>query len=366
MTTESKFPTELLSQPIRDQVASFCDQTVDHPVLANTLQETKQFIRYTQPGRLILLYGPPSVGKTTLRQRLVKNLIAESRNRISSTPDDGMPVAFMEAIPPQVNIFDGSDFYTRAIRDLNNQFAEYKDLDLDPLKEKLSKPKLRVSSNKLRMTFEDLLRERHPQVFILDGLSRLLNITHPHVQYEFLDTIKFLAERTGVVWLLIGSHDLLEWANGHARVARLSHGIPFPRYRLESPHDEAVFRDILFDFEQLLPLPEPPDLVKVGEYIYEKSLGCVGVVKEWLTDALTDALIQGKRTLNLAHLKRNEPSPDYLLKLFYEIQRGEEFVKETEAKKEHLKFLLRRDEDRRLPKPQKRIDKKRVSNKSKF
>ena len=34
-------------------------------------------------------------------------------------------------------------------------------------------------------------------------------------------------------------------------------------------------------FQQQMPFAEPPDLVRDWEYLYERSIGCVGVLKEW-------------------------------------------------------------------------------------
>jgi hypothetical protein len=39
-----------------------------------------------------------------------------------------------------------------------------------------------------------------------------------------------------------------------------------------------------------MPLPEPPDLAAEWEFLYERSMGCVGILKQWLTRALHSVL----------------------------------------------------------------------------
>ena len=46
-----------------------------------------------------------------------------------------------------------------------------------------------------------------------------------------------------------------------------------------------------------LPIPAC-DLVQAWDLLYERSLGCVGIVKEWLLRAVTMALADGKATFD--------------------------------------------------------------------
>jgi hypothetical protein len=42
-----------------------------------------------------------------------------------------------------------------------------------------------------------------------------------------------------------------------------------------------------------MPLPEQPDLAAEWEFLYERSIGCVGILKQWLTRALHSVLRRG-------------------------------------------------------------------------
>jgi hypothetical protein len=54
-----------------------------------------------------------------------------------------------------------------------------------------------------------------------------------------------------------------------------------------------------------MPLAEPPDLVTSWEYLYERSVGCVGVLKDWLVRGLATAIRQTAPTLTLKHLQKH-------------------------------------------------------------
>ena len=56
--------------------------------------------------------------------------------------------------------------------------------------------------------------------------------------------------------------------------------------------DRQTFVKILQTFGEQMPLPEPPDLIRYWEYLYERSIGCVGILKDWLVKGLSVAIRQ--------------------------------------------------------------------------
>jgi hypothetical protein len=200
--------------------------------------------------------------------------------------------------------------------------------------------------SKLRMALENCLAHRHPLVFIVDEAPHLQNVGSGRRLREQMDTIKSLAETTQTVWLLIGTYDLLNLTNLSGQLSRRSRHLEFPRYRLGNLNDERAFKQVLASFQQHLPFPEPSQLVEAWEYIYEKSFGCVGVVKDWLVDATGDALDDEAKRLRMTFLQKNEPSSDRLLNVFREIQEGERHAAEMAASQLQLKQLLEADRAR--------------------
>ena len=61
---------------------------------------------------------------------------------------------------------------------------------------------------------------------------------------------------------------------------------------------------LFFTLQRHLPLPGESDLLPHIEYCYERSIGCVGLVKDWLTRALALAIKQGADAVSLKMLQK--------------------------------------------------------------
>jgi hypothetical protein len=61
---------------------------------------------------------------------------------------------------------------------------------------------------------------------------------------------------------------------------------------------------VLYTFQQRLPLEETPDLASRWDYFYERSIGCVGILKDWLTRSLALALEAQSSTLCLKYIEQ--------------------------------------------------------------
>jgi hypothetical protein len=81
-------------------------------------------------------------------------------------------------------------------------------------------------------------------------------------------------------------------------------------------------------------------LVARWEYFYEGSVGCVGVLKQWLYRALDLALETGETTLNEKCLKARAEPERHLLRLAREIQEGEDLFREQSDQRVELRALL--------------------------
>jgi len=80
-----------------------------------------------------------------------------------------------------------------------------------------------------------------------------------------------------------------------------------------------------------MPLPEKPNLLPHLEYCFERSLGCVGVLKDWFSRALSEAINKKAKTLTVADLKRHELPPSVLLAMSAEFIDGEKRLFEEDA-----------------------------------
>jgi hypothetical protein len=116
--------------------------------------------------------------------------------------------------------------------------------------------------------------------------------------------------------------------------------IHFRRYSARNPQDVATFQRVLLSFQRALPVAEEPQLATDWQYYFEGCLGCMGILKDWLTRALVQALSEGAPTLNRSHADRVSWLPDQLEKMAQETLYGESVFDRDEASRVRLRRML--------------------------
>jgi hypothetical protein len=97
----------------------------------------------------------------------------------------------------------------------------------------------------------------------------------------------------------------------------------FPRYDATKKEDRQAFQKILLSFQRHLPLEEQPDLIHQWKYCYARTVGCVGILKTWLTKALDEALANDEKTISVACLERHAETVDRCDQMINDIAEGE-------------------------------------------
>jgi hypothetical protein len=340
MTAQSEFPLELLSQPPAARLAYFRDKVVAHPLLKKTHGQLWQAIQQPAGASLIFVIGPTGVGKTTLRCRLEQQLW-EAGQPAMERPPGHIPVVGLEVAVADADSFRWRDYYKRALMALDEPMIDHKILP-DPSRhnEAGSKNSAYKVTSELRWALEQALCHRRPIAFIVDEAQHLKRITSGRRLLDQMDTLKSLANLTGITHVLIGTYELLGFAQLSAQLDRRSLEIHFPRYHIDVPEEMLAFNRILLTFQRHLPITGEPDLVAQAEYFYERSVGCVGVLKDWLTRALATALDDGQQTLTNAVLERQALPNRKLLRMAREIREGEEALAANNLAQRELRSLL--------------------------
>ena len=81
-------------------------------------------------------------------------------------------------------------------------------------------------------------------------------------------------------------------------------------------------------------------LMQHWSYFYERSIGCVGVLKDWLVRAVATALHDGSDTLTLTRVQDHALSEAQCERMAIEATEGEQALCYTEQRREHLWSLL--------------------------
>ncbi|OYD96878.1 hypothetical protein CDG76_08990 [Nostoc sp. 'Peltigera membranacea cyanobiont' 210A] len=343
MTKSTGFPLELLTRPATERLAYFENYTVAHPRLKEVYEILMRTIAEPAGASFIFVYGASGVGKTTLRLRVEQKLTELALPKLESDRAR-VPVVGIEAIAPESRYFNWKEYYTRALITLEEPLIDHKfDYGVRGIsRDNFGKINVesKVVAPALRRALENALIHRHPDVFFVDEAQHFGKVASGYKLQDQLDCLKSLANMTGILHCLLGTYELLTFRNLSGQLSRRSVDIHFRRYCADSPEDVQAFKSVLLTFQQHLPLAETPNLVDHWEYFYERTLGCIGTLKDWLKRVLSDALDREATTITLKDLQKRALSVAQCQKMFKEIQEGERQLSETEADVQNLRSAL--------------------------
>lgn len=339
MPVSPEFPRSLLDQPRSARLAHFRSYTVAHPLLVEAKEKLTSAIWDSEPNSLIFVVGPTGVGKTTLRIRAEQILTDELRTELEQYRDR-IAVVSVEATAPESGGFSWRDLFKRLLQRLDEPLVEYK---RDLRTERLLLPfpiRHNPTVAQYRYGVEQALQFRRPVAVMIDEAQHLAKVASGRRLLDQLDVIKSVANQTRTVHVLFGTYDLLAFRNLNGQLSRRSIDIHFSRYHVELAEHRQAFVNVVRSFARQLPLPVLPDLVSDWQFLYERSLGCVGVLKQWLTRSLSAALRSGASTLTRQNLESHALSVSQVEKILSEVREGEFQLKDGDSARSRLREKL--------------------------
>jgi hypothetical protein len=352
-----------LSSEDQARLAAFKAYAVNHALLEDIDTRLTQAMLEPAGFAHMLVYGPSGVGKTTMLRRTERR-VQELYTRMA-TPSEvsahwrypqgspalpAQPLLVLEARPPDGLTFNRADYYRSALTALGESY--YKqwslvDIHVDQTWETKTRSKStgRVAqfndSPELRHALEEALVRRGVRAVIVDEAQHLMKVASGAKLLDQLDWIKSMTNMTNVVHVLVGTYDLLDFRNLNGQAARRGHDLHFPRYQFQHEADRKAFQGALHALLQQIPLDmDIQDLMNHWYYFYERSIGCVGVLKDWLVRAVANSLRADIRTLTLARLEQHALSNAQCESMATDAHAAELKLHYTESSREHLWNLL--------------------------
>jgi hypothetical protein len=288
-------------------LGAFGALTLAHPHLVTAREALMSALRSCAGNTIIFVVGPTGVGKTTLRVKIEHDLTTNLKEQLQHDKER-LPVVSIEASAPDTGSFSWREHFRRLLDAMREPLIDYK-LDRRGKSWGLGRPAFpfdpspRSSGAEYQHTVEQALRHRRPAAVLIDEAQHLAKVTSGRRLLDQLDVIKSIANCTGIPHILVGTYDLLAFRNLNGQLARRSIDIHFGRYRAERNDEVAVFKNVVRSFEAQMPLEGPSNLVNAWEYLYERSVGCVGILKEWLNRTLLVTLKRGHKRIEFKDLE---------------------------------------------------------------
>ncbi len=285
------------AQMTKEECLEAFKHMIAHPHLITVDHALREVLQETGGALLVFVCGPSGVGKTALKDRVIRM--------------ERVPILSLLAGPTLSGTFDWIGYLQSGILALEaSWFGSKIVLDTGDEEESIHtaqtdrtgagrRPLSRVKEYDLRVSLETAIKRRRPA------------------------DIKSLAEITETVHVLIGTYELLDLRTVSAQIVGRSITIHLPRYR-DTDEELSQFKAVLSAFQDLLPFEEETGiLLEHWEYCYERSLGCVGILHQMLVRAVHSALWAGEKTLRVKYLRQHALSKADCDVMLREIQEGE-------------------------------------------
>jgi hypothetical protein len=334
---------DLLTEENAQKFLSFAEKTIAHPFLKSAYDQLRLKIRILPSDTVLFLFGPTGVGKSTLMDHTVDELNKEMIPELEKDPGR-IPLVKVELITPTSGSFDWKDFFTTGLKAIEEPLIDKKiDYGVRSVKRNQDGKLVitdRANTLELRHAFESAMRQRSTDVCFVDEAQTIGKMAGARNFQNQLEIIKSMQNASKTIYVLIGTYELLPFLNLNGQLARRTREIHFSRYRADNEEEWNIFEDVVYTFQKLLPLPQESNLFDNLVFLYEKSIGCIGILKSLLDQALFDALRERSKKLTFKHLQDNALSNSKCIRIAKEAMAGEAQLDDSD-KYQELQSILK-------------------------
>lgn len=312
---ELAYLSDDLNDPLPSESQALLDRfkaySVWHPRLLQVRTQMLDTIWEPADVVFVVVCGPSGVGKSKLAEVLTTRL---NTPKSGGSGQNSRRALLINTRPPDGELFHRTHFYQKGLTLLGKTtFDRRIKVDVATAEHLIEKKRTRSKTAskypddpEMRDVYEEELRSLGLRVVLLDEAQHMITSADGKQPKDQLNWIKSMATETGVLHVLIGTYDVLPFCNLDGQMARRGSEIHFARYHMEDEKDCQAFCNAFSSLLKQVPLQVDHDaLIHRWWYFFEGSIGCIGILKQWLVRALYRALREESRELTRSHLEKS-------------------------------------------------------------
>ena len=271
-----------------------------HPRLREAVRGVRSSLAPGLSPQIVALVGPTGVGKSTVLEVVGRELAAEASTVRTARK---LPAAVVKVmcLPPGNKGFEFGQLHWRLLSQAAGGECPDDHICPDEEAKRLKKGGTvrqgQGSVDEQRVGVLTFLRQRGVRAVVFDEAQYVTRIRGARTQADQLDVVKDCVDRSGLPHVLAGTYELNALFSANEQAVRRLRVHHFRPYFLDMAEDREAFVQILGELLLALPLPDPGRSLRALEphlrAICVRSLGCVGILKDWLTDGLRTVVEEG-------------------------------------------------------------------------
>ena len=317
---------------LKDVSEKLKTQTLEHREFARILNLLLAKISHDTSSGFGLCVGITGVGKTTLLGRLL--LILSEQAAANPDLNASEPIA-LTLVEPERKPFSWPDFYRFTLStELNIPFLEQRrnlEAAVKTYVEEGVKKQIKAQTiADLRRLFIETTNSRRCLALLIDEIQALCKVSKVNDAHDNLDVVKSLSDLIEVPVICFGTSTAYEMLYTNDQTSRRADTIHFQRYGMSGP-DMDEFSSVVHHIQHSLNIPFHDDVLNDIEYVYAHTLGCVGLLMDWVKMSIALAIQNGHRSISKNVFREKALSPLQLKAISDRIKKVERLFAETES-----------------------------------